>query len=66
MILYFYFIYLFEKKTNLFFYCTFFSKIAVVTMTPESHKRVFAVYPEGEQQPFLLQSKDQVFSIDFF
>jgi hypothetical protein len=32
--------------------------LAVVTMTPESHKRVFAVYPEGEQQPFLLQCKD--------
>ena len=32
--------------------------MAVVTMTPESHKRVFAVYPEGEQQPFLLQCKD--------
>jgi hypothetical protein len=31
---------------------------AVVTMTPESHKRVFAVYPDGEQQPFLLQCKD--------
>lgn len=27
-------------------------------MTPESHKRVFAVYPDGEQQPFLLQCKD--------
>lgn len=32
--------------------------LAVVTLTPESHKRVFAVYPEGEQQPFLLQCRD--------
>lgn len=30
----------------------------VATMTPESHKRVFAVYPEGEQMPFLLQCRD--------